>query len=75
VAARIKAVTKKNGLDGQDGQVKHTPYSATSKVSTSSMASIYYELAANAALVLSGVACSLLERQVAPRARRAHPAK
>ena len=69
VAAWIKAVAKSNGLDGRDGQEKHTPHGATSKVSTSSMASIYSELAANAALVLIGVACSLLERQVAAQAQ------
>jgi four helix bundle suffix protein len=33
------------------------------------MSSIYSELAANAALVLIGVACSLLERQVAVQAQ------
>jgi hypothetical protein len=56
-------VAKNNGLDGRDGQEQYTPHGATSKVSTSSMASIYSELAANAALVLIGVACSLLEPQ------------
>jgi four helix bundle suffix protein len=33
------------------------------------MASIYSELAANSALVLIGVACSLLDRQVAAQAQ------
>jgi len=40
-----------------------------SKVSILSMATIYSELAANAALVLIGVACSLLDRQVAAQAK------
>jgi four helix bundle suffix protein len=69
VAAWIKAVARSNGLDGRDGQEQHTPHNAASKVSTSSMASIYSELAANSALVLISVACSLLERQVAAQAR------
>ena len=38
-------------------------------VSTPSMASIYSELTANAALVLIGVACSLLDRQLAAQAK------
>jgi four helix bundle suffix protein len=38
-------------------------------VSTSSIASIYSELAANAALMLIGVARSLLDRQVAAQAK------
>ena len=69
VAAWIKAVAKRNGLDGQDGREKNTPHSAMSKVSILSMATIYSELAANAALVLIGVACSLLDRQVAAQAK------
>ena len=72
VAAWIKAVAKRNGLDGRNGpadQDQASQNSATSKVSTTSMASIYSELAANATLVLIGVACSLLERQVAAQAQ------
>jgi len=54
-----------NGLDGQDGRAQNAPHSVLSKLSTASMASICSELAAKAAVVLIGVACSLRERQVA----------
>ena len=54
-----------HGLDGRNGpaaQDQASQQSAAPKVA------IYSKLAANAAVVLSGVACSLLERQVAAQA-------
>jgi len=60
VAELIDAVAKRHGLDGQDGRDKDMLHSATSKVFISSMMSIYSEWAADAALVLLGVACSQL---------------
>jgi four helix bundle suffix protein len=52
-------------LDGQDGRDRGHGQQGESK---SSMLSSYPELAANAALVLIGVACSLLDRQLAAQA-------
>ena len=57
VALWIREVhEREHGLDGQDGQ---------SIKSTSSTKSTYPEIAANAALTLIAVACSLLDRQLA----------
>ena len=53
----------RNGLDGHDGR------DGRSIRSRSSIGSTYPELAANAALVLIGVACALLDRQLAAQAR------
>lgn len=52
----------RNGLDGLDG------LSTSSMSSTTSTKSTYSELAANAALTLIAVACSLLDRQLAAQA-------
>lgn len=56
VAAWVKAIHGRNGPDGQ------------SMASISSIQSSYPELAANAALVLIGVATALLDRQLASQA-------
>ena len=53
-----------SGLSGPSGLFGLSP----SKLSTQSAASTYPELAANAALVLLAVACSLLDRQLAAQA-------
>ena len=53
-----------SGLSGPSGLGGLSP----SKLSTQSAASTYPELAANAALVLLAVACSLLDRQLAAQA-------
>lgn len=55
VAAWVREIHGLDGLDGRDGR---------SIASIPSMKSIYPELAANAALVLIGVACALLDRQI-----------
>ena len=59
VAAWVKKTSGLNGHYGLDGQ---------STSSTKSMTSTYQELAANAALTLIAVACSLLDRQLAAQA-------
>ena len=71
VATWLKALAARDGLDGRHGPdgLGEAPHTSKSMVSTSSMASIYSELAANAALVLIGVACSLLDRQLASQAK------
>jgi len=64
VAAWVKETYwhyKKNGLDGQD---KHDGPDKSSMKSIPSIPSIYSETAANAALVLIGVAMALLVRQL-----------
>jgi four helix bundle suffix protein len=55
----------KSGQRGQHGQETPTPQSTSSTPSTSSMPSTYPEIAANGALALIAVACSLLDRQLA----------
>ena len=65
VAAWVKKQHGRNGLEGPDGQPKH---SALSMPSIQPKKSTYPEIAANAALVLIGVACALLDRQVAAQA-------
>ena len=57
-----------NGPDGQHGPNGQIGQDEASITSSSSMASIYSELAANAALVLIGVACALLDRQITAQA-------
>ena len=52
-------------LHGRHGQNGHCGPSTKSTTSTRSTRSTYRELAANAALVLIAVACSLLDRQIA----------
>jgi len=60
VAKWVRGVHERgNGLDGQDGP------DGQSIKSTSSIKSTYPEIAANAALTLIAVACSLLDRQLA----------
>jgi four helix bundle suffix protein len=56
------------GLRGQSGP-RGEYLSIPSTTSTKSTTSIYPELAANAALVLLAVACSLLDRQLAAQAK------
>lgn len=62
VAAWVKEVFGRDGRNGLDGQ------KALSTGSTSSTKSTYSEFAANSALVLLAVACSLLDRQLAAQA-------
>jgi four helix bundle suffix protein len=62
VAAWVREV---HGRDGTDGQTKR---SAPSMKSMPSIRSTYPEIAANAALVLIGVACALLDRQIEAQA-------
>ncbi len=68
VAAWVK---EQRGRDGQNGPPNRRAPSIESIPSTSSIPpkpSTYPELAANAALVLIGVACALLDRQIAAQA-------
>jgi four helix bundle suffix protein len=61
-----------SGLHGQSGQTSASTTSTKSTqstLSTLSTQSIFPEIAANAALVLLAVACSLLDRQLAAQAR------
>ena len=74
VAAWVyKVYWEKNGQDGRNGQDGHStetkPPSIKSISSIKSIPSIYAETAANAALVLIGVAIALLNRQVASQAK------
>lgn len=55
VAGWVREIHGRHGLDGPDGQ---------SMKSIPSIKSTYPEIAANAALVLIGVACALLDRQI-----------
>lgn len=57
-----------DGLHGQGGQHGQAASSTTSIQSTSSTKSTYPEIAANAALTLLAVACSLLDKQIAAQA-------
>lgn len=65
VAIWVKEQHGRNGLDGRNGQRDHAAASMSSIVS---IESTYPELAANAALVLIGVACALLDRQISAQA-------
>jgi len=58
-----------NGRHGQSGRHGRCGQSTTSTLSMSSTSSTYPEIAANAALVLIAVACSLLDRQIAAQSR------
>ena len=72
VASWVKEVCGRggrHGQSGQDGQGK--PKSKESTTSTTSTA--YAETAANAAIVLIAVACSLLDRQLAAQAKAFEP--
>lgn len=55
-------------LDGEDGQDGPDGQDGQQRQAISSMRSSYSALAANAALVLIGVACALLDRQLAAQA-------
>ncbi|MSU51233.1 MAG: four helix bundle protein [Opitutus sp.] len=57
-----------HGLDGQIGPDGHPKKESPSMKSISSIQSTYPEIAANAALVLIGVACALLDRQIESQA-------
>lgn len=61
-------VREVHGPDGQNGPDGPLNLRAPSMKSISSMRSSYAEIAANAALVLIGVACALLDRQIAAQA-------
>lgn len=62
---RRRTAGGQHGLDGQNGPIEP---STTSMPSMKSTKSSYPEIAANAALTLIAVACSLLDRQVAAQA-------
>jgi four helix bundle suffix protein len=64
VAEWVKKQKQKPGLNGHDGQ-----QSNRSIKSMSSIQSSFGELSANAVLVLIGVACALLDRQLATQAK------
>ena len=61
-------VREMHGLDGQSGPGTGAKRRAVSKESTLSIKSSFAEIAANAALVLIGVACTLLDRQILAQA-------
>lgn len=63
VAQWVRDIHQQNGPDGRSGQ--HGP----SQKSTLFIRSTYSEIAADAALVLISVACSLLDRQLAAQAK------
>ncbi|MEI6278980.1 MAG: four helix bundle suffix domain-containing protein [Verrucomicrobiae bacterium] len=65
VADWVKEAHGRDGQHGQDGQPKR---GSPSIKSMSSIQSTYPEIAANAALVLIGVACALLDRQIEAQA-------
>jgi len=65
VAAWVKEMHGLNGPAGLDGRSKG---GAPSIESMPSIKSTYPELAANAALVLIGVSCALLDRQIEAQA-------
>jgi len=68
VAAWVKEVHGWYGHDGQSGLDKGAMRRAVSKESIPSIKSSFAEIAANAALVLIGVACALLDRQILAQA-------
>ena len=61
VAHWVREVHQLNGLNGLNGSLQPSPRSIKS---ISSIKSTYPEIAANAALILIGVACALLDRQI-----------
>ncbi|MBN1489773.1 MAG: four helix bundle protein, partial [Phycisphaerae bacterium] len=65
VAQWVKEVALRDGRYGQNGQASPP---RRSRSSIESMTSIYAETAANAALVLIGVATAMLDRQIAAQA-------
>ena len=74
VAEWVRELHERNGPDGpdrlggRDGQTRKTAPSKESIQSIQSIRSTYPEIAANAALVLIGVACALLDRQIEAQA-------
>lgn len=58
-----------SGQYGQNGPGGHSGLFRQSNMSTLSTSSTYSEIAANAALILVSVACSLLDRQLAAQAK------
>jgi len=71
VAGWVKEVCEREnrGLGGQNGLDGQKTLSTASTSSTMSTTSKYSEVAANAALVLLAVTCSLLDRQLAAQAK------
>ena len=63
VAAWVREIHGQDGLDGPHGRSMKSMESVPSRKET------YAEIAANAALVLIGVACALLDRQIQAQAR------
>ena len=68
VAAWVKEQRGRDGHHGLDGRAKRGAPSMESMESMPSIKSTYPEIAANAALVLIGVACALLDRQIEAQA-------
>ena len=68
VAAWVKEVHGLDGRHGRNGPDKGAQRRAVSKRSMQSIKSSFAEIAANAALVLIGVACALLDRQILAQA-------
>jgi len=68
VAAWARAEHGQHGLHGRDGQKDESSLSMKSITSIPSMPCAFPELAANAALALIAVACSLLDRQISSQA-------
>ena len=64
----VREVQARNGQHGLSGQNRQSTKSTVSIKSTESIKSTYPEIAANAALTLIAVACSLLDRQLAAQA-------
>jgi len=65
VSAWVQAVKARSGQSGRDGQ---SGPGRLSTASTSSTPSSYLDIAANAALTIIAVTCSLLDRQLAAQA-------
>ncbi len=68
VAEWVREVHGYDGQNGLDGRAKRGVPSMESMKSMKSSGSTYPEIAANAALVLIGVACALLDRQIEAQA-------
>lgn len=69
VAAWVREIREGRGPDGPDGRNGRANFSSgPSMKSIPSIKSTYPEIAANAGLVLIGVACALLDRQIAAQA-------
>ncbi|HIJ65072.1 MAG TPA: four helix bundle protein [Candidatus Hydrogenedentes bacterium] len=69
VAAWVREIHESDGRHGLSGQDRRNGHSTKSTKSTVSTRSTYPEIAANAALTLIAVACSLLDRQLAAQAQ------